>query len=247
MLLHHLDISIVEAEKRINGPLTLKEYYSVYLIETKYVLYYCYFTSSPSIVKQSFISNRATSKNWRGGLSPTGSVWRRYSEFELLRFQLENKYPEAIIPPLPEKKASFTRQSQSSDNIDPVFVDRRRVGLEVFHQILFKIFLKLFKNNYLELPLTRCRPSYFMPRPSLAQVSSVRSRMVRSRCECRWWEICSAGRVQIEIHQHRFEVEKKRWSHRRNTSLQFRITGIFFSSGKAYRCFVGHATFVLLL
>ncbi|EFX86509.1 hypothetical protein DAPPUDRAFT_307827 [Daphnia pulex] len=109
VLLHHLDISIVEAEKRINGPLTLKEYYSVYLIETK-----------------------AIDKNWREGLSPTGSVWRRYSEFELLRFQLENKYPEAIIPPLPEKKASFTRQSQSSDNIDPVFVDRRRVGLENF-------------------------------------------------------------------------------------------------------------------
>lgn len=36
VLLNHLDINIVEAEKRINGPLTLKEYYSVYLIETKY-------------------------------------------------------------------------------------------------------------------------------------------------------------------------------------------------------------------
>lgn len=31
-----MDISIVEAEKRINGPLALKEYYTVYLIETKY-------------------------------------------------------------------------------------------------------------------------------------------------------------------------------------------------------------------
>lgn len=80
---------------------------------------------------------RANDKNWRGGLSPTGSVWRRYSEFELLRFQLENKYPEVIIPPLPEKKASFTRQNQSSDNIDPVFVDRRRVGLEVFKLVSF--------------------------------------------------------------------------------------------------------------
>ena len=44
---------------------------------------------------------------------------------------MENKFPEAIIPPLPEKKASFTRQTQNSDNIYPVFVDRRRVGLEV--------------------------------------------------------------------------------------------------------------------
>ena len=48
VLLNHLDISIVEAEKRINGPLALKEHYSVYLIETKYnlnietVLYFCF-------------------------------------------------------------------------------------------------------------------------------------------------------------------------------------------------------------
>ena len=53
---------------------------------------------------------------------------------------MENKFPEAIIPPLPEKKASFTRQTQNSDNIDPVFVDRRRVGLEV------RIFLVEYKS-----------------------------------------------------------------------------------------------------
>lgn len=35
VLLNHLDINIVEAEKRINGPLALKEFYSVYLIETR--------------------------------------------------------------------------------------------------------------------------------------------------------------------------------------------------------------------
>ena len=75
--------------------------------------------------------SRAIDTNWKEQLNQTGSVWRRYSEFEFLRMQLENSYPEAIIPPLPEKKASFTRQIQSSDNIDPVFVDRRRVGLEV--------------------------------------------------------------------------------------------------------------------
>ncbi len=81
------------------------------------------------------IYHRALDKTWRGALSQNGSVWRRYSEFEILRIQMENKFPEAIIPPLPEKKASFTRQTQNSDNIDPVFVDRRRVGLEV--RILF--------------------------------------------------------------------------------------------------------------
>lgn len=30
-----MELAVVEAEKRINGPLALKEYYSVYLIETK--------------------------------------------------------------------------------------------------------------------------------------------------------------------------------------------------------------------
>lgn len=84
--------------------------------------------------------NRATDKNWRLPLSDTGSVWRRYSEFETLRMQLESKYPEAITPPLPEKRASFNRQNQSSDNTDPIFVDRRRVGLEVQFIMQFHLF-----------------------------------------------------------------------------------------------------------
>jgi len=109
VLSDHLDISIVEAEKRINGPLALKEYFTVYLIET-----------------------RSKDGNWEEELSATGSVWRRYSEFELMKMHLENCYPEAVIPPLPEKKASYIRQNQSSDNIDPVFVERRRSGLESF-------------------------------------------------------------------------------------------------------------------
>jgi len=109
VLSNHLDISIAEAEKRINGPLAIKEYYTVYLIET-----------------------RSKDGNWTEELIATSSVWRRYSEFELLKIHLENSHPEAVIPPLPEKKASFIRQTQSSDNIDPVFVDRRRIGLECF-------------------------------------------------------------------------------------------------------------------
>lgn len=31
-----MEITIVEAEKRANGALNLKEFYTVYLIETKY-------------------------------------------------------------------------------------------------------------------------------------------------------------------------------------------------------------------
>lgn len=34
------------------------------------------------------------------------SLWRRYSEFELLRHYLLVTYPFIIVPPLPEKRVS---------------------------------------------------------------------------------------------------------------------------------------------
>jgi len=37
---------------------------------------------------------------------PPTSVWRRYSEFELLRSYLEVTYPAIVVPPLPEKRVS---------------------------------------------------------------------------------------------------------------------------------------------
>jgi len=41
------------------------------------------------------------------GEPPTG-VWRRYSEFELLRSYLEVMYPAIVVPPLPEKRVSVS-------------------------------------------------------------------------------------------------------------------------------------------
>lgn len=41
------------------------------------------------------------------------SVWRRYSEFELIRNYLEAIYPQVVVPPLPEKKVC------SSDIVSP--------------------------------------------------------------------------------------------------------------------------------
>lgn len=38
-LLIHLEISVSESEKRANGTLNLREYYTVYLIETKYIFH----------------------------------------------------------------------------------------------------------------------------------------------------------------------------------------------------------------
>lgn len=36
-LINHLEISVSEAEKRANSSLNIRDYYTVYLIETKYV------------------------------------------------------------------------------------------------------------------------------------------------------------------------------------------------------------------
>lgn len=93
------------------------------------------------------------------GTSPASeSLWRRYSEFELLRNYLLVTYPFVVVPPLPEKRVSgascvracrhlwvsvadlcllllqaeFVWHKLSADNMDPDFVERRRVGLENF-------------------------------------------------------------------------------------------------------------------
>lgn len=108
-LLAHLDISILESEKRANGTLNFRDYYIVYLIEVK--------------VNNEEILDR---------FSKVSTVWRRYTEFEQLHEYLGAKYPYIVIPPLPEKSVLFTWQKISSDTFDPNFIDRRRAGLENF-------------------------------------------------------------------------------------------------------------------
>jgi sorting nexin-4 len=68
--------------------------------------------------------------SWPDAIALT-SLWRRYSQFELLRAYLENTYPHIITPCLPEKKALYSWNKAPSDTFDPDFVDRRRAGLEV--------------------------------------------------------------------------------------------------------------------
>ncbi|XP_014616339.1 PREDICTED: sorting nexin-4-like isoform X1 [Polistes canadensis] len=108
-LLDHMEILIVEAEKRPNGPLNLREFYTVYLIETK-----------------------VTDLTFKGALSITSSLWRRYTDFELLRTYLDIAYPYIVLPPLPEKRVLYAWQKVTTDTFDPDFVDRRRAGLENF-------------------------------------------------------------------------------------------------------------------
>uniref|UniRef100_A0A8C5FTB7 PX domain-containing protein n=1 Tax=Gadus morhua TaxID=8049 RepID=A0A8C5FTB7_GADMO len=116
-LLKKIDINVAESEKRSGkNTVNMQETYTVYLIEIR----------------------------WVGGLPVGDSPWRRYSEFELLRTYLLVTYPFVVIPPLPEKRAEFVWHKLSADNLDPDFVERRRLGLENFlirvasHSVLSK-------------------------------------------------------------------------------------------------------------
>ncbi|KAJ3627549.1 hypothetical protein MTP99_014919 [Tenebrio molitor] len=108
-ILNHIEISVAESEKRANGTLNLREFYTVYLIETK-----------------------LTDSEFQNKFPKLTTVWRRYTEFEQLRGYLEVTHPYIVLPPLPEKRVMFGWQKISSDTFDPNFVDRRRAGLENF-------------------------------------------------------------------------------------------------------------------
>ncbi|XP_034034383.1 sorting nexin-4-like [Thalassophryne amazonica] len=110
MLLRKMEICVTEAEKRSGKKYgNMQETFTVYLVETR---------PMDAVVE---------------GRSPApDSLWRRYSEFELLRSYLVVTYPYVVVPPLPEKRAEFVWHKLSADNMDPDFVERRRVGLENF-------------------------------------------------------------------------------------------------------------------
>uniref|UniRef100_A0A4W6F118 Bridging integrator 1 n=1 Tax=Lates calcarifer TaxID=8187 RepID=A0A4W6F118_LATCA len=110
-LLRKMEINVAEAEKRTGkNTVNMQETYTVYLIETR----------------------PAETVPDGGTPAAPDTLWRRYSEFELLRTYLLVTYPYIIIPPLPEKRAEFVWHKLSADNLDPDFVERRRVGLENF-------------------------------------------------------------------------------------------------------------------
>ncbi|XP_036204501.1 sorting nexin-4 isoform X2 [Myotis myotis] len=107
--LKKIEISVSEAEKRTGrNAMNMQETYTAYLVETRSVEH----NDGPSVL--------------------TDSLWRRYSEFELLRNYLLVYYPHIVVPPLPEKRAEFIWHKLSADNMDPDFVERRRIGLENF-------------------------------------------------------------------------------------------------------------------
>ncbi|XP_037344990.2 sorting nexin-4-like isoform X1 [Pungitius pungitius] len=110
-LLRKMEINVAEAEKRTGkNTVNMQETYTVYLIEIRPV----------ETVPEG------------GTPAAPDTLWRRYSDFELLRTYLLVTHPYIIIPPLPEKRAEFVWHKLAADNLDPDFVERRRVGLENF-------------------------------------------------------------------------------------------------------------------
>ncbi|XP_041970949.1 sorting nexin-4-like [Aricia agestis] len=106
-LIKHVDISIVESEKRANGTLHVRDHYTVYLIDLK--------------VKE---------PDYKLVQSKISTIWRRYTEFEQIHDYLQVTYPHVVIPPLPEKRVLYAWKK--SDTTDPEFIERRRAGLENF-------------------------------------------------------------------------------------------------------------------
>uniref|UniRef100_G3NSS1 PX domain-containing protein n=1 Tax=Gasterosteus aculeatus aculeatus TaxID=481459 RepID=G3NSS1_GASAC len=106
-LLKKMEINVAEAEKRTGkNTVNMQETYTVYLIEIR------------------------PAETVPEGETPTApdTLWRRYSDFELLRtYLLTNPF---ICSPFP--LAEFVWHKLAADNLDPDFVERRRVGLENF-------------------------------------------------------------------------------------------------------------------
>ncbi|XP_052803527.1 sorting nexin-4-like [Mya arenaria] len=108
-MLQWMEIRVCEPEKRTSTSMKMQDTYMVYLIET-----------------------RITDNSVKCKGDGTTSLWRRYSEFELLRNYLDITYPALVIPPLPEKKATYTWQNMATDKFDVEFIERRRAALEIF-------------------------------------------------------------------------------------------------------------------
>ncbi|XP_002119505.2 sorting nexin-4-like [Ciona intestinalis] len=112
--LSQFKITVSDPEKRTKpSGIKMRETFVVYLIET-----------TPKNAESSLIEE-------------VTSLWRRYSEFELLRNYLVVIYPAVIVPPLPEKRANFIwNKITATDTFDNDFLERRRAGLESFlHRI----------------------------------------------------------------------------------------------------------------
>lgn len=117
-----MSITVADPEKRVinKAGLKMQDTYVAYLVETK----------------------PRDDTNVDENLNEVSSVWRRYSEFELLRNYLTVTYPTVVLPPLPEKRATHIWTKIAADSFDPEFLERRRAGLESFLHRICHIHIK---------------------------------------------------------------------------------------------------------
>lgn len=131
-LLQWMEITVSEPEKRTTPSMKMQDTYIVYLVET-----------------------RVTDREMKSFGDGTTSVWRRYSEFEIVRNYLDATYPAVVVPPLPEKKATYLWQNAPSDKFNLDFIERRRAALEIYllrcasHPILCadKVFMSFLRQD----------------------------------------------------------------------------------------------------
>ncbi|PAA60262.1 hypothetical protein BOX15_Mlig001285g1, partial [Macrostomum lignano] len=85
------------------------------------------------VVETRVLDQEATPQELRDLLgSHALQTCRYYSDFDLLRGFLELKYPDCLIPPLPDKLSSYAPWKIAGQKFDQDFLDNRRFGLELF-------------------------------------------------------------------------------------------------------------------
>ncbi|KAL6939348.1 hypothetical protein ACO0RG_003185 [Hanseniaspora osmophila] len=97
----------------------------------KHTNYLVKYSSGQPATKKSVEGARHTDGAVGESGSSRGKVIRRYSDFVWLQSVLLKKYPFRLIPELPQKMIG-------SQNTDPVFLERRRLGLARFANLVMK-------------------------------------------------------------------------------------------------------------
>jgi len=122
-----LKIAVKEPTRRITTTLKIQDTFVEYMVETK--------IHDKSKVFRDWLEADQDAESFPEVLT----VWRRYSEFDLLKDYLLVTYPFIVVPPLPEKRTNGAWQAAVVDKTDPEFLERRRIGLEQFWKRLVEI------------------------------------------------------------------------------------------------------------
>ena len=136
-----LKIAVKNPTKRTATTIAIQDSFVVYNVEVaihdKTKIFSGWLLEQPQ--KEDVSSEEGDAQQKKGEFPDTLSVWRRYSEFDLLREYLLVMFPYLVLPPLPEKRATASWQSAVTDKTDPEFLERRRICLEQFLKRLSSI------------------------------------------------------------------------------------------------------------